>query len=172
MRHHELVNKYAARLGVTTEVAHHLVGQLCEEILCQLSLGEDVRLAGLGKFVATTPSLKCHVSNLPAMKGKISAPKARKRVKFKAFDSANTRLSSGQSFLTRLLGTAPVKTRVMEKARKEATVARAKKGEHCTVDVPAGVRQITINLPEGPAKKKRKKRGTGESGDSKKTLLG
>jgi len=164
MRYGDFIQQYATRLGVTPNVAQHLVDEFCEELLRQAALGEEVSLPKLGKFMAVVPNMKCRVSNLPGMKGKISTPRTKKRLVFKAYSSANRALL-GRAFTD---FSAPASA-LHERARKGAVMAKGKKGKHRVIDVPEGVEQITINFP---TETKKKKKGKGESTGSRQRLLG
>jgi nucleoid DNA-binding protein len=153
-------------LGVSYQVAQFLADELCEEVLRQLLLGEDVRLPKLGKFEVKVPKLLGRVSNLPGMEGKLSVPRTKKRLDFTPFHSAIEALSR-QSFVSMVSGASTVVTEEKEKARKGANMAKAKKGQHVTIDVPEGVEQITINVAA-----KKKKKDKGESGSKKRRLYG
>jgi nucleoid DNA-binding protein len=167
MRYRDFITAYAQRLDVPQDVAQHLADEFCDEILRQLLLGEDVRLPRLGKFEAKIPKVYSRVSHLPGIKGKLATPQVKKRLGFKPFHSATESLSR-QSFVSMVSGADIVVTERNEKARKEAMMAKAKKGEHVTVDLPEGVTQITINV----GAEKKRKRGKGESGSRKRKLLG
>jgi nucleoid DNA-binding protein len=168
MRYSEFVEAFAKRLGVSRDTAQFVADEMCEEVLRQLLLGEDVRLPRLGKFSVGVPRIIGRVSNLPGMEGKLSVPSTKKRLEFKSFHSAVDALSR-QSFMSMVSGSGVIVTEYSGKARKEAEMAKQKKGEHVTIEVPEGVKQVqlTINVGAGEKKKKRKERGR-----SKGRLLG
>jgi hypothetical protein len=166
MNYRRFVDGYAQRLGLTTQVAQFLADELSEEILRQLLLGEDVRLPKLGRFTAVVPRLVGRVSNLPGMQGKLTMPRVCRRLDFKSFQTANDRLSR-HSFMSLISGSDVVVSELHQKARKEGTMAKQKKHEHVTVDLPSGVTQITINV--GAEQEEKKSR---ESTSGKKRLLG
>jgi len=164
MTNAEFVKSYAHRLSVTNGVAQHLINELCEELLRQLVLGEDVCLAQLGKFSMSVSKPKTYRSNLPALKGKLIKRGHTRKLRFQPYGSVAARLSHPFTALVSGNGTSLSDWSV----RKESIVAKKKSGEHVTVDLPEGVKQITINVAS-EEKPKRKKR---ESGDNKRRLLG
>lgn len=167
MNYKNFIMAYAQRLGVVHDVAQFIVDELCEEVIRQLLLGEDVRLPKLGKFTVVVPKVRNRVSNLPGIEGKISVPRTRKRLDFKSFHSAVEALSR-QSFVSMVSGANTVVTDEQYKVRKGATMAKKKSGRVVTVDIPEGVECIVINTNT----KKKKSKGKGESTSSKRRLLG
>jgi len=165
MHYTDFVGAYARRFGISHGVAKQLVDDLCDELIRQLLLGETVYLPKLGKFSVSVPKVQGRVSNLPGMEGKQAVTRIKKRLDFKAFRSAEVALSN-KSFMSMLSGSGIIVTECSEKVRKEAAMAKKKKTERVTVDIPEGVTQITINVNSA-----KKKTGKGES-KSKQRLLG
>jgi len=164
MNHTQFVAAFAHRLGLSNSVAQHVVERLCEEITRQLILGEEVRIAGLGKFTMSVVQPTMRKSNLPALAGKTVQSRRTRKLHFQAYGTVLSRLEGPFTALVSGNGIAAPDWSL----RKEAVVAKRKSGEHVTVDLPEGVKQITINV----AGEDKKKKGKKESGGSKRRLLG
>jgi hypothetical protein len=98
------------------------------------------------------------------MNGRVVRSTSKRTLRFRPYDSTLTRLAGPFTALVSGNGVDMSDWSL----RKEAVVAKRKSGEHVTVDLPEGVKQITINVAGGDKKKKDKK----ESGSSKRRLLG
>ena len=168
MNYTQFIAEYAERVGVSIPDAKFLVEEFCEEILRQLVLDQEVRIARLGVFSSKRTKTTKRVSGLPNMQGKPANARSKKRLKFRAFNNARQALN--RDFSVMVSGNlVPLGCNgQLVKSGKGVSMAK-KKGEHVNIDLPEGVKQITINVASDEKKKKRK---SGESASSKRRLLG
>jgi len=165
----EFITEYAGRLGIGSADAKFLVEEFCEELLRQLILGQDVRIARLGVFSSHRTKPTKRVSGLPNMQGKPADSRSRKKIKFRAFNNARQALN--RDFTAMVSGSAVPLGCIgqMLTVGEGVSMAKRKQGEHVNIDLPEGVKQITINVASDEQKKKKK---SGESTSKKRRLYG
>jgi nucleoid DNA-binding protein len=86
----DLAKIAAKQAGVTQKQARAVLDAAKQEIVAQLKAGEEVRLKGLGKFYAKHRN--AHQGHNPKTGKKVDVP-ARNYLRFKAFDSGNSKLN-------------------------------------------------------------------------------